>query len=581
MGMLLKQDNPTVANKPLDTTPGGLTLLTEEEEVVEQQGTKRKRDSVLPGLTDEEIQETGEILAEISGGTGKDIAKERSERYKRVLRSKNARELPSDLDSQGETPVGRETEDVSSSGDHLIGVIATSGQKRVGDELVAANLRAKAAKEKNRGRRESNKDRAVKERADKQEREDYTSGKLPHTTEQLHSASEARTKNYSMKMKKLTVSPTLDGLPRRTLDEYNARNNEEGYMLASLKEIDKKELEIVRKLPDSHVNSRFLLQIKEQAPFYQQVVKVHVTRNVKVPIPEMVDWDYASAYYRECIVERGERPCINGATGACVVLQDFGFVCREFLKKKQADKFNQHRLRDPNTCQEALPFVQGMCLGCAQVVVTDTYFTRVSNDNHKDRKTEMEDGSSQTLDNCEVISDIQFDVHAPGQYDIKQCIGVGDNKWYGVPGPFIPWDKNNYILDTTTLIDMSREQKKSIEKSARMKRAYQKQQQLERETRGGLSDDMYRDMDGKLCRRGTTSRAPQQVFRTTMGSPVPGSYTCDYDDVDPRTGLKNSTVQREIKRLIQRECLRFQQGAMPVKIVRRKTSSPSILTGSE
>lgn len=579
---------------------------------------KRKGSPLIKELSDKEITTTGKILTQIIGINGDEKndeetinneIKERGKRFKKVASSKSARDLPENLDEfcgEEKSPNKIDSAENALTTEHMIGVLSSTGQNGLSNQMMGILMKEKKDVEeldtglhnnnnnntiittktkkksrKRRTRKDTRNDEELKRQLTQKEREDYQNGLIKNTTDQIRKAHDVLSDNHVMETAQTERKNTLESLPRRTLNEYNARDGREMWMLQALNMIDKKELEIVRQQPGANMNSQFLMRIKKEVPFYDNMMRVHIESNKKVPIPELVDWDHAAEYYREPVLERGERPCVNGRSGACVVQRDFGFVAREFLKPTQSVKFNIQRIKDPDTCQEFLPKIQRMCLPCHQAVVSYQYHLRISKRNHEDPETEMETGRSALLDDNESLTDIQFDVHHEGQYNIWCCIGIGDTEYHGMAGPFIPWDKSNYIEEKTSIWGLTNENKRDEEKTRRLKAMHKRQRKTERFQQTGLSDDMYRDTDGKLHYRGTTSNTPVAIYSTAMGSPVPGEISTPQSEIDPLTGRKKQNQQRVIRRLRQRECLLFRKGVMPAKIESLKTSSRSIHTGLE
>ena len=572
---------------------------------------KRKNDLMSTEPTDDEVEETGKVLAQIMDKNDKEMENninERGKRFKKVASSKSAKDLPKDLNKfyrEEKLPNKKDVAITSMSIDHMIGAVSNSGQNILGETMTKIRLQEKKNERnseessrkrtnnnividntkkktrKRRTRKDTRNDKQLKQQLAQREGEDYANGLIEHTTYQTKTAYERLVENNVMEMTLLKKTDTLESLPQRSLGDYNTRNEREGWMINTLKSIDKNELEITRQQPAAKKNMQFLRKIKDSAPFYEVLMKSHIESNKKVQEPELIDWDYASNFYREAILERGERICINSTNGACVAQRDCGFYCREFLKPTQNMKFIKHRIRDSETCQESLPMIQRMCLPCHQAVVGFKYWLRISKKNHKDDKTKMETGKSAILDDIEPLTDIQFDINHAGQYNIWCCIGVGDTEYHGVPGPFIPWDKDNYIVSETTLVGMTNESEKQEEKIKLMKRAYLRQKKLQAESNtGGLSNDMYRDSTGKLHHKDSYLNASKVMYSTSMGSPVPGVVSAVHSKTNPEKGQTTHTEQRRIKNLIQRECLHFQEGAIPARIESTKTYSRSIHTES-
>lgn len=534
---------------------------------------KRKQNPVVTPAVEVDTEEMGKVMTNIMGTEGEfpeGPTQAREKRFKKLANSKTAKELPLGLDNtEGDTPVDHRAGEILT--DHMLGVMTETDTQNVVKSLVtnriqeqgASRYRKKAARVGTG--KDTRREKRRREELEEAELEDQRTGRIKYTVDELmDQAGEVQSKHI-VEEKRPERRNDLEKLPRRTLKEYKARDDNEAWLLQSLKAIDKKELSVVRQLPERNVNAALLRAMKDQIPFFETMLRKHVESNKKVPVPEVIDWDYAEQYLRQSIKERGERDCVNGRTQTCVSLRDFGFVCREFLKPSQARLFDNHRATNPDTCRESLPKTQRMCLACHMAVVTLQYHLRVSKKNHRDPTTEMEDGKSELLDDNDPLTDIQFDVHHPGQFDIWCCIGIGDTEWHGVPGAFVAWDPNNYAPEKVDLVTLSRECEVTQDRDARLKRAVMRQKRLRGQSEG-LVDDMYRAADGKLYRKGMTADTPKAVYHTPTGSMIPGRVSMEYGNVDPMSGRGRPENQRTIQRLRQKESLLFRPGAMPARI---------------
>jgi hypothetical protein len=366
------------------------------------------------------------------------------------------------------------------------------------------------------------------------------------------------------------IDPT--DLPQTSLDKYKARDSAEAWMLAGLKEINRREDAIVHQQPPPMINHKFMAAMRDNLPFYDALVKYHVVTNKPIPVPATYTWEYCETLLREAIPERGERPCRLAASGSCESVTQFGFACRERMHEAEYRKFVNLRMSNPQMAHTALPPVQRLCLCCYLCHVTNEYFRRLHKRHHKDDATEMPDGTSETYDDTEPICDMQMDVTKEGQYDIFMCVGVGDKEYLGMPGAVVAWDPSNYLPSEIMLESVTAADKKIVEQAERRKRANQ-----ERRKRAGNEE-----YDPGAWLRATKPKGYQEVhavFRTPAQTPVPGHFQSQLPP-PPDAAANRAQRRKRIRTLKQRDCLRFRDGVMPVR-VETERSSPSTRTSCE
>lgn len=506
--------------------------------------------------------------------------KKKRRRFVEVVTSKTAKILPTTLQFVNNVEIPEEIDDTNLSGDYVTGSILLTGQQELGEAIIkskikkqknssAVNLRPKKKKKKQQNII------AKKKKLQAMENEDICQGRVKESLESAQFRSEQQAEHHVMSIYKQERTNTFHIPPQRTTGEYNARNSRDQYMLNSLKKLNKTELEIIRKQPDRNEKAHLKIyqQIQKESPFYEKYVVSFINSDTKVPAPHIVTFNYVNTFLREAIAEKQERQC--ALQNNCVCNKEFGFICREFLTPVQYERFILAFNKDPRTSGRMLPDETRLCLPDHMASVLDNYHLRVHKANHMDQEGEMETGSTILLDETKVLSDIIFDIHRPGQYNIQKCIGVEDQEWRGLLGAFIAWNPKNYICETKTLIQICNYEEAVQVKLRALKRANARKR-AEEESSGGLDDDMYRDTSGKL-----TFKVPRniQVVNAGMGTPLPGKRESMKQECNPVTGEKrNKRSQRKIKYLSQRDCLLFREGVMPARIEETTNSTRSILS---
>ena len=358
-----------------------------------------------------------------------------------------------------------------------------------------------------------------------------------------------------------TLDP--DDLPQDNLALYRAEDTPQAWFLTTMQALDRSEDTIVHDLPPKTVNHSFIAAMEDNVLFFDAMIKHHVQTNEPIPKPTTLTWDFCQSLLREAIPERGERPCRMAAFGTCESVKQFGFPCRERMTESEYLRFVEMRKTNPSKAATALPMIQRLCMCCALSYVTVEYLKRKFRLQHRDPDSEMPTGESAAYDLTTPLCDFDVDVTTEGQYYIWACVGVGDSEYCGVPGPVPQWDPSNYVVETTELETISINDKRIQERTERLKRANTERREREEGPRP-WDASVWIAAHKRASQRGEDVT---HVFQTPSRTPVPGRFQTA--PVEDEVGMlrQRKAKKKTIRVLRQRdECLRFRDGAMPVRV---------------
>lgn len=247
----------------------------------------------------------------------------------------------------------------------------------------------------------------------------------------------------------VAIQDGLEMHPQESLEEYALAAEKRAYMADLLRKRETghnaasmKEEALIAGLPPLTKNLAYLDGLGDRARFHQLTINQVVFEDgLSIPDTVVVTKEYIDEFLCEPIRGR-DRPCLLGTE--CFALKRYHFSLREFPMPTEYRAFCAAWEID----RESALHVYSMhypCVICELRDWNEEHLRRANHRNDRDPRY-MEDGRVQEPGELyKLINRWQVSVGVPGQYNIYQCLGLGDTTYTGLSGPIPKFDPKDFV----------------------------------------------------------------------------------------------------------------------------------------